>query len=223
MGHCISVFVIKKNESKIDLSKYEHAEAPQGFVVIPDDKLWSLCDDPGSKRALELISEKISTGAVAYLTTDYFGGAGEQSGEFYDPTSRPGKVYEMHSDNINKVLAEMGVIKEGGLDEFDTIHLGRYRSNSDFFEKEEEEDDHEAFFGPARKKNSFDRNEIENFPTWCNEHYHHKGKDEWTHGSGGNEKHYSSDDLLTIYISQSENYMKENSSDSTGTKKYRML
>jgi len=33
---------------------------------------------------------------------------------------------------INEALKMLGVIKSDGKDEFDTIGLGRYRSNSDF-------------------------------------------------------------------------------------------
>ena len=40
------------------------------------------------------------------------------------------------------------------------------------------------------------------FYDWCDSHYHYKGEDNWTHGSGGNEKNYKTSDLFYTYKSQ---------------------
>lgn len=201
MSHCISVFVIKKDQAKIDLSKFVHVEAPQGFIILPDDKLWGLIESESENinpaRGPEMIAEKISSGSVAYLTTDYFGGPGEQSAQLFNHEGK--EIHDFREGSIDRVLATMGVIKENDMDEFDTIHLGRYRSNSDFSEPEEEEED---LFAEERKKNDFVRKNMTHFSGWCTSLYHYKGEDRWTHGSGRNEKFYSTDDLLTIYISQ---------------------
>jgi len=143
MGHNISVFVIKKKEAIIDLSKVVHSEDPNGeFIIIPEEAVWE--GNEGEEEpldALKAISSKISKGKVAYLTTDYFGGIGDQTGELFDP-SLPHYHYE--SDSINKALEKLGVVKNihpnpaiGQEDEFDTIRLGNFRSNSDFYPKVE--------------------------------------------------------------------------------------
>lgn len=60
------------------------------------------------------------------LKTDYFGGAGEQFASFI----KNDVVTECKS--IDEALKMLGVVRNTECDEFDTIHLGRYRSNSDF-------------------------------------------------------------------------------------------
>lgn len=73
---------------------------------------------------------------VGYVSTDYFGGIGDQSSKLYFNGE---KVYDSHMDDydrydqINILLREkMNVARKQGMDEFDTIGLGRYRSNKDF-------------------------------------------------------------------------------------------
>jgi hypothetical protein len=39
-------------------------------------------------------------------------------------------VYELSP--INDVLKRMGIVRKDGMDEFDTIGLGNYRTNEDF-------------------------------------------------------------------------------------------
>lgn len=207
MGHCISVFVIKKDQANVDLSKLVHVEASQGFIILPDNQLWR------EEDKAEDVARRLSSGMVGYLTTDYFGGAGEQSASFFNFAENKG-TYEAHfsvDSSINKVLAMMGLIRGAQFDEFDTLGLGGYRSNEDFNPEKEKEDEerYQAYFSAARKKSSFTRKEMHEFSEWCHQCYNYKGKDEWTHGSGGNEKNYSTDDLLTIYVSQQPGYTPE--------------
>ena len=72
---------------------------------------------------------------IAKVSTNYFGGPGEQSAKLIIDNKT---VYNKNDDGnwsiqpINHVLKEMGVKKTTGMDEFDTIGLGRYRTNEDF-------------------------------------------------------------------------------------------
>src|SRR3989304_2979040 len=135
MGHCIRVFVLKKEQAKIDLSKQVHVECPQGFILLPGP--W----EEGDERKPEKVAERISAGPVAYLTTDYFGGMGDQRASLFDPIAKPGTAYELHCDSINEVLVKMGLVKKDNMDEFDTLGLGRYRDMQDFYLKEKEEEE----------------------------------------------------------------------------------
>lgn len=68
---------------------------------------------------------------VAYVVATSFGGEGWQHGTFL----KNGKeIPVVCNDNgyINSVLRLLGVEKEGGMDEFDTIGLGRCRRTSDW-------------------------------------------------------------------------------------------
>lgn len=127
MSHNIRVYLLKREE-------------------IRNEKLDSILNDKKSKIKFTELGEGIlastnlskdfmSDKTVAEISTDYFGGFGNQSASLYingelsifmsdkiDPSSEP----------INQALRLMGVKKKGNMDEFDTIGLGGYRTNSDF-------------------------------------------------------------------------------------------
>jgi hypothetical protein len=72
---------------------------------------------------------------IASISTDYFGGSGHQEAKLfvnnkkeYDKSSE----YDWSERPINTVLKKMGIKSKDGMDEFDTINLGNYRSNEDF-------------------------------------------------------------------------------------------
>jgi hypothetical protein len=136
MGHCISVYLIRKSE-------------------LRDDKLSSILDD---KNQIKVIWTELKEGILATpfipdikefgkdktiskISTDYFGGPGYQEANLYVNNK---KEYDKSSESdyklnpINDVLKLMGIIKKEGMDEFDTIGLGKYRSNRDFNHQEVE-------------------------------------------------------------------------------------
>lgn len=113
--HCINICITKK-ENLIENADY--CELKQGFVAVYDNQI-----KPNSD--------------YADVSTDYFGGCGEQFATLH----KGGKVVEL--PKINDALKELGVIKEDH-DEFDAINLGWYRTNEDFFEKEETNYDEES-------------------------------------------------------------------------------
>lgn len=136
MGHCISVYLIRKDE-------------------LRDDKLSSILDD---KNQIKVIWTELKEGilatpfipdikefgknkTIAKIETDYFGGPGHQVAKLfinnkkeYDKSSE----FDYKVNPINDVLKMMGIIKKEGMDEFDTIGLGNYRSNRDFNHEESE-------------------------------------------------------------------------------------
>lgn len=72
---------------------------------------------------------------IAKISTNYFGGAGHQEAKLfvnnkkeYDNSSE----FDWSERPINTVLKKMGIKSKDGMDEFDTINLGNYRSNEDF-------------------------------------------------------------------------------------------
>lgn len=72
---------------------------------------------------------------IAKISTDYFGGAGEQEAKlFINNKKEYDKSSEFDSSErpINTVLRMMGVSRKDGQDEFDTIGLSNFRSNQDF-------------------------------------------------------------------------------------------
>ena len=136
MGHCISVYLIRKDE-------------------LRDDKLSSILDD---KNQIKVIWTELKEGilatpfipdikefgknkTIAKIETDYFGGPGHQVAKLfinnkkeYDKSSET----DYRSNPINDVLKLMDILKKEGMDEFDTIGLGKYRSNRDFNHEESE-------------------------------------------------------------------------------------
>lgn len=124
MSHCISVYLINKSE-------------------VRNDKIESIIDDKSTKIKWTELDENIlattyipnireygKDKTIAKITTDYFGGFGEQTAKLFINNKRVYDGYE--SSPINDVLKKMGVTRKAGMDEFDTIGLGKYRSNSDF-------------------------------------------------------------------------------------------
>ena len=131
MGHCISVYLMNKSElregkinsildGKSESKEIKWTELPKGILAtthIPN------------------VREFGKGKTIAKISTDYFGGNGHQEAKLfvnnkmeYDQSNE--QDFKLHP--INDVLKMMGVISNSGMDEFDTIRLGNYRSNSDF-------------------------------------------------------------------------------------------
>jgi uncharacterized protein (TIGR02996 family) len=91
---------------------------------------------PFERLSLQLaviLGRASGTGPLAYIETEYHGGAGVQSAAlwkggqlFVGPLKTPTLVGQAGTWAINRVLRQMGVVAQRGLDEFDTVHLGRF-------------------------------------------------------------------------------------------------
>jgi hypothetical protein len=130
MGHCISIYVIKKYELREDkINKVLNDE-------IKSEIVWTELDE--NLLATTYIPNIRDFGkdkTVGVISTDYFGGSGHQEGKIFVNNK---KEYEGSSEfnwserPINTVLMKMGISKKDGQDEFDTIGLSNFRSNQDF-------------------------------------------------------------------------------------------
>jgi len=67
----------------------------------------------------------------AIIQTDYFGGVGNQYANVFTGTTNTGR----HISTINQALKHLGVSAKDGLDEFDTVGLGKIRSQPDYLDK----------------------------------------------------------------------------------------
>lgn len=84
----------------------------------------------------KLLADLSRISSVAYVYTEYFGGVGEQSALAFVGGHRAtvhggaGRVLPWSTSigPINAALAAIGVVRERGQDEFDSIGLGRHRS-----------------------------------------------------------------------------------------------
>ncbi|MDX2006367.1 MAG: hypothetical protein SFU83_13905 [Meiothermus sp.] len=93
----------------------------------------------------EVLEQSSQHAPLAYLETKYFGGTGSQCAVMFEGgrvTLGPLKTYTPWDEKllkygqvpsregaINAVLRAMGVWRRPGSDEFETLELGRYRSN----------------------------------------------------------------------------------------------
>ena len=70
-------------------------------------------------------------GLVAYVEATFIGGFGGHATMLWEH----GERLEPPGDSINTILQRFGVIRSSGLDEFDTIGLGRIRSTRQWVDK----------------------------------------------------------------------------------------
>jgi len=130
MGHCISVFLLRKEElrnSKLETILEDKTQNQIRFTEL-DGGVLATTNIPNIK---EFGKDK----TIAKIETDYFGGAGYQSAKLFVNNKRvynESDEFNFGVNPINDVLKLMGVEPITGMDLFDTIGLGKYRSNSDF-------------------------------------------------------------------------------------------
>jgi len=131
MGHCINVYLMNKSElrnEKINsvLENKEKSEEIK-WTELPHDIL--------ATTHIPNVRAFGKNKTIASISTDYFGGSGHQEAKLFVNNK---KEYDNSSEfdwlerPINTVLKKMGIKSKDGMDEFDTINLGNYRSNEDF-------------------------------------------------------------------------------------------
>ena len=151
MGHCISGFVALREPADRLAAAISSRAVPlacgYAFAPLPELPrdavveweyhlhLWWLTQS--ATQAAKLAS---ADHFVGYVETEYFGGIGGQGAVVwlnglvvYGPAVsgidlRPG-VTTVTEKAIPNALRMMGVVATSGLDEFDTVGLGRHRSN----------------------------------------------------------------------------------------------
>ena len=102
-----------------------------------------------TSKTRKQLKELSFQGKCIYFETHYFGGQGHQIAEVWhngkritdplisfdgkSPTIFSGALHVDHA--INEALKLIGIYKHEGKDEFDSVRLGEYRSNSDIVEE----------------------------------------------------------------------------------------
>ena len=150
MGHFIQAFIGARHsleKIKQDYGASEVFDLKQGLSIlplidplydsIPDEEDTNLIDERFqflTPKIVKLLAEHSSNTSTGYIETDYFGGQGSQGAIL----ARAGKIIygpKIGDGSINEALKLMGIQKASSLDEFDTVELGRFRSNEDFVVK----------------------------------------------------------------------------------------
>lgn len=147
MGHMIQAIIGKKDIiEKIagDWVKAQTRELPQGYslLFLTDalyDDIEELLEDENMEKiedfedmvcyttpVVHLLKHYSFHSQLVYIETDYAGGYGTQAGVLFvngKTVTRP----VCSNGIINQLLKDIGVYRERGKDEFDSLHLGIYR------------------------------------------------------------------------------------------------
>lgn len=144
MSHTINLYVLKATSNVANLSHLPHV-VENGYILMPlsDQVIAELgidyMDDDYQRKAEHKLLQ--SCPDMAWVETDYFGGAGEQDAKAWVNRvpflAKNGDTSSKHM-SINEALAALGVERTEDSDEFDVINLGRYRSNHDVINEWEE-------------------------------------------------------------------------------------
>lgn len=126
------------NPDQVAIAGSCSVELPQDYILIPfsdafreiyqipflpltDEDLVGLPDELNS-----LCARLSETGELAYVEAEYFGGTGEQSSAVWKGGECVG-LFAFEPSAINLALQLIGVNRDGMVDEFDALGLGRYR------------------------------------------------------------------------------------------------
>lgn len=154
MGHTITAIVLKGNFDIEEAKKYDlfpvklkfnltlfyidgHYSSYWQYKMKTTGFLETNCKEitwfPSEVVISELMKTITSNDDVefAIIQTEYHGGMGSQNANIYKGRNNA----NLTAKTINQVLNELGVLKEKGNDEFDTIGLGIYRVNPEYLDK----------------------------------------------------------------------------------------
>lgn len=165
MGHHIEAIITKQ---PVEIQKLNEFDLPliheAGFHIIPLDSChtefwgekWGVYDEDGEHfgginliclNSIERLAKELGITVYALIGTDYHAGVGNQAARVYKDSnyvqlqhSSLNNEFGLIGTSINTALNEIGVIRQGGRDEFDTLNLGNYRNFESYFEKYSNED-----------------------------------------------------------------------------------
>jgi hypothetical protein len=149
MSHCICALVISNRyDHEIARSFGLHERLAYGSLsLLPISHYWSaywqakrgdvdgklaaegvpgIFPTDGVIRAVACELTHLPTPRFAVIMSDYFGGIGDQWAIAFE-----GERALTSVGSVNAALRELGVVRAEGLDEWDTIGLGGYRSQPD--------------------------------------------------------------------------------------------
>jgi len=138
MTHHISGFIGPEDKLTVQTKKLKNAKIiplVQGFAFMPlGDELYAEVYKHNPKPMLWL-AKRLGMDSIAWVETDYFGGAGEQSAITWI-NGKKHRYRPQQGRPIDDAMNALGVVCEGDNDEFDTLGLGKYRTNDAWLGKE---------------------------------------------------------------------------------------
>jgi hypothetical protein len=134
--HAISVYLLKVEDLRDDKLNSLLENKETSFKIKNGEINWTILGEGIVATTKIPKSKEWQSGKlICKIETDYFGGFGDQSAKLYrdnniliDEDTRTDQT----TNPINQALKMMGVKAKPGMDEFDTVGLGRYRTNEDF-------------------------------------------------------------------------------------------
>lgn len=146
MGYILHAFIGKQPDLQLIANKFHNAKlvnvGKKIFIIPMTEELYDeineliISEDVGkltymSKNVEDKILTVIGNCCIGYVEAEYLGGQGGQAGILWQ-NGRRYKLFDFGEGAINSVLKQLGIIAEIGLDEFDTISLGRHRNKEDW-------------------------------------------------------------------------------------------
>lgn len=129
MSHCIDAILINKKELRND-------KINQTLGQSTSDIKWTeLSHNILATTYISNIKEFSKGKTLAIISTDYFGGIGEQEAKVLhngEVILNQNTEFDFKLKPINSALKLLNVTCDKDKDEFDTIGLSNFRSNSDF-------------------------------------------------------------------------------------------
>jgi hypothetical protein len=150
MGHHITGIIARRKVLKGSVGPFSGQPCfalAEGFAFMPLDSE-NLDDITGlhgeeavgefvylTERLIELLGLASRDGELAYIETDYFGGAGGQGAAVFRGGEMVSAPDWREANAINDALSQLGVTgRPGKCDAFEVVGLGIHRSNEDFRE-----------------------------------------------------------------------------------------
>jgi hypothetical protein len=138
MTHHISGFIGPTEHLKTQTKELKNAKViplAQGLAFLPlgnelYEEIWKI-----NRKPMMWLARKLKSIPIAWIETDYFGGFGEQSAVLWKDGKRR-RYRERYGGNIDAAMIELGVVCESDKDEFDTLGLGKHRTNDSWLGRE---------------------------------------------------------------------------------------
>jgi len=136
--HHISGFIGPEDHLKTKTKDLMYAQIiplAQGMAFLPlgdelYEEIWKF-----NRQPMMWLAKKFKPVPFAWIETDYFGGAGEQSAILWKDGQKR-RYRKRFGGSIDDAMKELGVVCEGDKDEFDTLGLGNHRTNDSWLGKE---------------------------------------------------------------------------------------
>jgi hypothetical protein len=144
MGHIIAGFIARTETLREAAPRWPGARViplAQGLGFLPLTEELSEpmpADDPNtlfdylSAELADFGRELSALAPVAYVETQYYGGLGRQCALAWHDGDVVAGPERAPIGPINVALRAIGVVCEGELDEFDSVHLGWFRCNEEW-------------------------------------------------------------------------------------------